>query len=150
LILLKASARHRCQIKIGIFRVGANRMRHFTDGGHRGPRAGTTAHRTFVYDQSEERITSGGILSDRVIAALAAEGITSAEGLAAKSPAQLLRLPGIGKAALTEIRAFLGSRSDHRADAARAKKIAMIKSILSGYLDPTNAERAACEIAQVL
>jgi DNA repair protein RadC len=81
---------------------------------------------------------------------LAAEGITSTQGLAAKSPGQLLRLPGIGKAALAEIRAFLSSRSDHRADAARETKIATIKSILSGYLDPTKAERAACEIAQVL
>ncbi len=125
-------------------------MRHSTDEGHRGTRAGATAHRTFVYDQSEERLTSGGILSDRVIAALAADGITSAEGLAAKSPPQLLRLPGIGKAALAEIRAFLGSRSGDRADAAREKKIALIKSILSEYLDPTKAERAASEIAQVL
>ena len=125
-------------------------MRHFTDEGHRGTRAGAAARRSFVYDQSEQRLASGGILSDRVIAALAAEGITSTQGLAAKSPGQLLRLPGIGKAALAEIRAFLGSRSDSRADAARETKVKLIKAILSGYLDPIKAEHAASEIADAL
>jgi len=103
----------------------------------------------FVYEQSEHRLESGELLSDRIIAALADADITSAESLAALTEAQLLRLPGIGRGALTRIQAFLGNR---RADAniERAHKVKLIKAILAEYLDPCSSERAACEIAEIL